>query len=177
MCTRLTCEYLVDAYSRCEEERLEYIRRYRTDPEETDENPDYLDHRALPSSFYGSKAWSAERCADCHALAKEFGIGSFFITMTANPEWPEIRAQLEPWEQPMNCPGIVSRVFRLKLRQLMNRLKQTFPVSHLIHRAPYKTNLKKDSPLCNSSNRVSETRTTSCSHHHSYRAGTTVGGD
>lgn len=123
---------MVDAYSRCEEERLSYIKVNRTDPEmEDDENPEYLDHRALPSSFYGSRAWSAERCADCHALAKEFGVGSLFITMTANLEWPEIRAQIPSWELPMNCPAVVIRVFRQKFKQLIDRLKKTFPVEHI----------------------------------------------
>jgi hypothetical protein len=128
MFSRLMCEYLCDMYSRCEEERLQYIRINRTDPENHDENDlDYMDHRALPRTFYGSKAWSAEKCADCHALAKEFGIGSLFITMTANPAWPKISAKLAAGERAENRPDITVRVFKQKLKQLVRRLQLTFP--------------------------------------------------
>ena len=42
--------------------------------------------------------------------------------MTCNPYWEEITQNLEPGQQPQNRPELVSRVYRAKLRSLMDLL-------------------------------------------------------
>ncbi len=43
--------------------------------------------------------------------------------MTCNPDWPEIRAQLKPGQQPWERPDLISRVFRGKVDELISLLK------------------------------------------------------
>jgi hypothetical protein len=45
-----------------------------------------------------------------------------FITMTCNPNWPEIRQELLPGQEPMNRPDLVSRVFKLKKQQMLDEI-------------------------------------------------------
>ena len=61
---------------------------------------------------------------DAMALVREFGFPDFFITMTANPAWPEVTQQLREWETAADRPDIVSRVFKLKLDELLRDLTQ-----------------------------------------------------
>lgn len=80
----------------------------------------------LPSSFLGSRRWTSTQVADTLAIASQFGPPTFFITMTCNPEWPEIQGQLQPGQDYTDIPTIVVRVFREKLRLLIKvRMYQT----------------------------------------------------
>ena len=56
------------------------------------------------------------------ALVREFGFPDYFITMTANPAWPEIRENLRPWESAADRPDLVARVFKMKLEELQKDL-------------------------------------------------------
>jgi hypothetical protein len=56
---------------------------------------------------------------DAMALRNEIGEPGYFITMTTNPKWPEILAQLKPWETPQDRPDIIARVFNLKFQELL----------------------------------------------------------
>ena len=46
-----------------------------------------------------------------------------FITTTTNPNWPEIKDNLLPGQDPQNCPGIVARVLRLKSSKVGRKVK------------------------------------------------------
>ena len=46
-----------------------------------------------------------------------------FITTTTNPNWPEIKDNLLPGQDPHDRPDIVARVFRLKVQKLLQMLK------------------------------------------------------
>ena len=48
------------------------------------------------------------------AIARKFGKPTIFITMTCNPEWPEIKDALFPGETAFDRPDITTRVFKLK---------------------------------------------------------------
>jgi hypothetical protein len=125
---RLTSEYLCDMYSRIEEERLQFIRKGRLhearegDPDIDDEDIDIR----LPVSFLGSKEWSSSETADALALAREYGPPSMFITMTCNPEWPEIVSRLRPTQTAYDIPIIVIRVFKRRLQRLLELLNTKF---------------------------------------------------
>ena len=46
----------------------------------------------------------------------------YFVTIAANPAWPEIAQNLGPREHAVNKPELVARVFALKLKALMKDL-------------------------------------------------------
>ncbi|SCZ90399.1 BZ3500_MvSof-1268-A1-R1_Chr1-3g01964 [Microbotryum saponariae] len=48
---------------------------------------------------------------DAMACAVKYGKPSLFITVTCNPEWPEIKAALGPNDQACNRPDLIARVF------------------------------------------------------------------
>ncbi len=56
---------------------------------------------------------------DAMALVRAHGFPDLFITMTANPKWPEIVRNLRPGEVASDRPDLVARVFKLKLDELL----------------------------------------------------------
>jgi hypothetical protein len=48
------------------------------------------------------------------------------ITMTCNPEWPEIVSQLRPGQTAADIPMVVARVFKARLDQLLQLLRTKF---------------------------------------------------
>jgi Helitron helicase-like domain at N-terminus len=76
----------------------------------------------LPSSYEGSMRNMRERCADAMSIFAKFGAPDLFITFTANPRWTEITENLLGFEQPCDRPDLVARIFRLKLKALMQDL-------------------------------------------------------
>jgi len=137
---RLTCEYLVDMYSRLEEERLEYIRNGKLrqarqifaddardgglDNDDDDDNDDNDQEQLfigkLPSCFLGSRAWISERVADALAVYRALGKPSLFVTMTTNPNWPEIREKLLPGQTAADRPVLVCRAFKGRMDKLID---------------------------------------------------------
>ena len=43
--------------------------------------------------------------------------------MTCNPDWPEIKSQLQPGQNAFEVPTVVARVFKIRLQRLMHLLK------------------------------------------------------
>ncbi|XP_074315213.1 uncharacterized protein LOC141651397 [Silene latifolia] len=58
------------------------------------------------------------------ALVQKYGKPDLFITMTCNPNWPEIKAELSPGEQAHNRPDLVARIFHAKLTLLRKQIKE-----------------------------------------------------
>jgi hypothetical protein len=132
---RLAGEYAVDMYSRVEEERLNYLRRGRLDQvrgaaqhgaEGSSESLRGNIEGMLPASFLGSRAWSSQQVSDALALCRQYGKPSFFITMTTNPNWPEIRTQLKKGQTAADIPAVVCRVFNKKVKVLVDFIRQHF---------------------------------------------------
>ena len=48
----------------------------------------------------------------------------FFITFTANPKCDEITRELLPGQQATDRPELVARVFRLKVKELLDDVKK-----------------------------------------------------
>ena len=67
---------------------------------------------------------------DSLALARYFGRPDYFLTVTTNPKWPEITAQLKPGQQPKDRSEIVTRVFREKLKMLVQHIKKKGVFGH-----------------------------------------------
>ena len=52
----------------------------------------------------------------------EFGKPDLFLTVTCNPTWEEIKANLKPWETAANRPDIICRIFALKFNAMMEEI-------------------------------------------------------
>ena len=63
---------------------------------------------------------------DSMAIAREFGPASYFITVTANPQWQEIQSALLLGQAANDHPDLVVRVFHKKLSLLLRHLKSVF---------------------------------------------------
>jgi hypothetical protein len=130
-------------FSRDLESRLAYIRSNQERIRREDatlmglHGVEATENIYLPSSFLGSNRWAAEQVSDSLAIAAAFGSPTFFITMTCNPEWPEIQSQLRPGQNFTDIPIVVVRVFKRKLALLEQALKTMFPNAgvqlYLIH--------------------------------------------
>ena len=129
-------QYIVDAYVACETANLDWIRTHQghlrsdvynglTDAlRQGDVDPANLGRRyILPSSFTGSERYMQQVYQDSMAIVRHFGKPTFFITFTANPKWPEIVENLLPGQQPNDRPDLITRVFFLKVKELIADLR------------------------------------------------------
>lgn len=72
----------------------------------------------LPRIFIGGPRDMQKRYLDAMALVKKYGKPDLFLTMTCNPNWPEIKKELRSHEKTQNRPNLLTRVFRSKFEQL-----------------------------------------------------------
>ncbi|XP_019237811.1 PREDICTED: uncharacterized protein LOC109217964 [Nicotiana attenuata] len=130
-CGRIFQQFIVDVYIKLETQRLDFLSF----------NPDlfrievlqglldilrYGEREAskigkktfLPVTFIGGPRDMRRRYMDAIALVQYFGKLDFFITMTCNPAWPEIKEHLSLSDEVQNRPDLVSRVFRAKVEEL-----------------------------------------------------------
>ena len=54
------------------------------------------------------------------AIVRKYGKPDLFITFTCNPTWREIGEQLFPGQTPSDRPDLITRVFKLKLNELID---------------------------------------------------------
>ncbi|KAL6508488.1 hypothetical protein OROHE_021621 [Orobanche hederae] len=76
----------------------------------------------LPSSYIGSPRDMQRRYLNALALVSEYGKPDFFITITCNPKWPEIREGLFPGEEAQNRSDLVARVFRARNEEFKDEI-------------------------------------------------------
>ena len=130
-------QWVCDAYSRAEAQRLAWVTlnqdklRAETyqglvdavnDPSFTSGLSKVGSKIILPATYPGSPRAMQQNYLDAMSIVKRSGKPDFFITMTANPSWPEITAALRHGESAANRPDLVARVFRMKLRVLLDKL-------------------------------------------------------
>src|SRR5579859_871153 len=146
-CGRLFQEYCVNKFAQIEQECLAYFRT--NDFKKRVERREALEDAAaagtdlenvgtrivLPSSFTGGPRQMWQLYHDAMGIVRYCGKPDLFITMTANPKWDEITNALLPGQTAQDRPDLVARVFRLKLRTLINLIteKNVFgrPVAHV----------------------------------------------
>ena len=132
---KLSQQWIVDSYLQVEANNLNYIKTHQMQlrRELYQGLQDHLENEpengckpgisvVLPSSFEGSPRNMRERCDDAMSIFAKFGPPDLFITFTANPRWPEIDENLQNGEQYSDRPDLVARVFKLKLKSLMDDL-------------------------------------------------------
>ena len=57
-------------------------------------------------------------------LLRRFGGSDLFITVMANPQWREVRESLLPNQSPHDRPDIITQVFNLKFKSVLNDIMQ-----------------------------------------------------
>jgi hypothetical protein len=137
-CGRLTLEFWCDAWAANEAAIMEFHRRpqqqsmyrsaHRSAVFDQLANTDARDigvpvRTVLPSSVVGSPRFYHSLFLNAMALPRRFGKPDLFITMTANPYWPEITAQIPIGSHWQFHPDIVARVFMIKVDSLIDDIR------------------------------------------------------
>ena len=142
---RLCQQFIVDAYTMIESERMRYIKNQNKDLRSEnyarlaklaeDENSGVKlrgKKVVLPSSFTGSPRYMMQNYLDAMTICKAYGYPDLFITFTCNPNWPEIQRFVA--EMGLNSddrPDVITRVFKQKLDSLMREFKDNHYFGHL----------------------------------------------
>lgn len=132
---RLYQQFIVDSYLKVEHKGLRFIElnqdklrvemykglvdAYTTADQDLTNTGRML---ILPSSFVGGPRYMINLFNDAMAIVRDFGKPDLFVTVTCNPDWPEIQAELGPNQSATDIPDIVSRIFRLKLKAILEMI-------------------------------------------------------
>ncbi|GJY69946.1 hypothetical protein Tco_0472928 [Tanacetum coccineum] len=137
-CVRRLCQqFIVDAYTMIERERMSYIKNQQKDlrsetyskleklAQEEDSGVKLRGKKVvLPSSFTGSPRYMMQNYLDAMTICKVYGYPDLFITFTCNPKWPEIsRFVSDHGLKAEDRPDTITRVFKQKLDTLMKDFK------------------------------------------------------
>jgi hypothetical protein len=76
----------------------------------------------LPATFTGSPRHMHEYAQDAMTYVRTYGRPDLFITFTCNPTWDEIKELLLPGQSASDRHDIVARVFKQKLKSLMDMI-------------------------------------------------------
>ena len=76
----------------------------------------------LPNSFIGSQRYFVKNYQDAMSIVRMDGKPDLFITMTANPNWPEIINNLSPGETAQDRPDLIVRAFEMRKNELLKDL-------------------------------------------------------
>ncbi|XP_021991571.1 uncharacterized protein LOC110888349 [Helianthus annuus] len=140
---RLLQQYLVDAYTAVEEQRLRWMRNNQNELRveiyhnvcdavtRGDTNAEAIGQRiVLPATFTGGPRYMIQNYQDAMALCRAFGNPDLFVTFTTNPKCPEIEdmVSLIRGQKSHDRPETISRVFKMKLNSLIEDImkKQIF---------------------------------------------------
>lgn len=132
---KLFQRFIVDMYAKMEANRLGFIRHnqnrlradlYRNVADAMNVGDNDMatvgNSVILPSSFIGSPRHMQQLYQDAMSIVRRFGKPDLFVTMTTNLRWHEIQNSLLPGQSASERPDITTRVFRLKLKELMDDL-------------------------------------------------------
>ncbi|CAN0190580.1 unnamed protein product [Ectocarpus fasciculatus] len=130
-------EYACDAYSRQEDNVLDYVSSQRCQRR-------IINYRAvqtapgtaptgkkLPAHFHASPANRKKRQLDGMAVVARKGRPSLMVTVICNGYWPEIQEILLLGQCAMDRPDLCNRVFKIKLREIMRDLQSGKAEFHL----------------------------------------------
>ncbi len=133
-CGRLIQHYLVDQFCKMEVERVSYLLQNQQSLRAenytalrellgesgvpNDESEAVRSGRldVLPSTYIGGERYMRLKMHDVIATSNKMGHPDIFLTMTCNPNWPEIRRCLLPRQSPQDRPDLCARVFSLNLK-------------------------------------------------------------
>jgi hypothetical protein len=142
---RLLQQYVVDAWASTEQSELNWIRHHqkelRADSYQSlhtaiNANPETDaantgQRVVLPSTHLGSPRHMYQLFQDSMAICRHCKKPDLFLTMTTNPNWPEIKEALlkDQTEQgkrqeASDRPDIVARVFVMKMQELLKEVRE-----------------------------------------------------
>ncbi|KAL3636382.1 hypothetical protein CASFOL_020929 [Castilleja foliolosa] len=139
---RLLQQYLVDAYTCIEQNRLDYINAnqniFRSEfvagmydaLARGDRNVNDIGKRIfLPSSFTGGPRYMYQHYQDALAICRVHGNPQYFVTFTCNVKWPEISRHMSKvgTVHAQNRPDIIARVFHIKVQEFFKFIKSEKP--------------------------------------------------
>ena len=129
---RLLQQYLVDMWAAADQARLSYIRYHQSEIRGTlyqglsDAITNSVDLHdvgqrfVLPSSYTGGPRYMKQCLQDALALARYHKKIDLFITVTCNPNWPEITRELLAGRTAADCPDLCARVFNMKKQAIID---------------------------------------------------------
>jgi hypothetical protein len=98
--------------------------------QDADIDPDIIGKRfILPSSHIGSRRFMCQCFQDSMAIVGvgAYGKPTFFITVTCNPNWPEIQRHLFPGQSAADRPDLIACAFHAKLQSILHDIKYLRP--------------------------------------------------
>jgi hypothetical protein len=143
---RLFQQFLVDAYTMMEADRLSWLRKNQstlrvgkynnlnqTSGSGSSSRTKKGKRVVLPSSFVGGKRYMDSLYFDGMAISAAVGFPDLFITFTCNPNWPEIQRCLKKDNlKPHDRPDIVTRIFKIKFDQLLKDLTKNHVLGKVV---------------------------------------------
>ena len=143
---RLCQEYCVDAWVCAESNRLQWVRTHQAKLRAecynglqdaigtgVEEDAQRLGRQIiLPSSIPGTPRYMKQLYQDAMAICRHYGRPDFFITFTCNPKWDEITSNIPAGSTAADRPDIVSRVFNLKLKALIDDLLHKYVLGRTV---------------------------------------------
>ncbi|KAL4590785.1 hypothetical protein LXL04_003728 [Taraxacum kok-saghyz] len=132
---RLLQQYIVDNYVKLETQRLAYFRDQQQELRQEflqgvvdamakgETKASAVGKRiVLPADFIGGPRNMRRKYIDAMALVQKFGKPDIFITITCNPNWPEIKEYMMTHEESQNRPDLIVRVFHAKLENFKKEI-------------------------------------------------------
>ncbi len=142
---RLRHQYFVDAYAAIKQSRLKYLRlnkkKLRAGLHQglqdtiaaSDNSVAAIGQRIiLPSSFTVGPRHMVQNYQDAMVICRWAGCPDVFVTFTCNPQWLEIKRVLPFGQQPQDRPDLVTRVFKIKLKELINDIHKKHILGRMI---------------------------------------------
>ena len=129
---RLLQQYIVDNYVKLETQRLAFFRTQQDDIRQEflqgivdamasgESEASAIGRRV--ANFIGGPRNMRRKYIDAMALVQKFGKLYLFLTLTCNPNWPEIKKHMMSHEETHNRVDLVARVFHAKLELFKNEL-------------------------------------------------------
>ena len=79
----------------------------------------------LPASFRGGPRYNKRNYYNSMSLVSVYGKPDLLLTMTCNPEWPEIRDYLVDGEVPSDRADLVCKAFEGKAKAMMDLIEKS----------------------------------------------------
>lgn len=136
---RLYTRFIVDMFASIDQQRLRYLEqqqplfraaRFNNLEDANMADPDNLDLNELgqrvflPSSYTGGPRYMGQCYQDSMAVVRYWRKVDLFMTMTTNPQWPEIERELLPGQTAYDRPELVARVFQQKKKELLDLIRK-----------------------------------------------------
>lgn len=126
-------QYVADMWSKIENQKLKYLRnnqkkikasQYDKVKKAIKKNKQF-EHKVkiLPATFTNGPRYMNKKFHDAMAIVKEKGTPDLFVTMTCNPQWPEIKNNLKYNQKWWHKKDLCNRIFKLYLNEAVKDIK------------------------------------------------------